>query len=188
MRTYHHAPERQRGFTLVELMIAMTIFAIGLPAFFEAGAFALKSQNRAEATVLGADLAQAILGRLNVLDLNDAAMRDLASNNAGCYNVGGSCVSDHGNNTVELTRILTNWGATGANGSAFRVQNEDGFAAVWYEGYWYHVAWNVEDNRPYPGMKYIDLYVVQKPFTGALGVASWGRISHFRLTRMISAL
>lgn len=178
----------QSGFTLVELLIAMTIFAIGLPAFVEAGAFSLRSQNRAEATVLGADLGQAIMGRLAVLDLNDSALRDNTPNNAGCYTVSGSCVADHGNTTAELASMLTNWGAAGANKSAYRIQMQDGFAAVWYEGYWYHVAWNVEDNRPYPGMKNIDLYVVQKPFVGALGLASWGRVSHVRLSRMISAL
>lgn len=182
---------KNAGFSLLELTIALAVFAVGLPAFIEAGAFAVRAQNRAEAAVLGADLGQTVLGRLSVLDANHTALVDTTANNAQCFTVGGSpsgCAADHGNTTAELTTILMDWGAAGANGSAYRIQMQDGFAAVWYEGYWFHVAWNVEDDKPYEAMKTINLYVVQKPFTGALGVASWGRVSRFKLVRMSTAL
>lgn len=181
-----HPTKSHTGFTVIELLLALTVFAVGLPAFVEAGAFALRTQARAEATVLAADLAQVVLARLSVVDAQDPLLAEVYTENSKCFTVSGSCAADHGASLPELTRVLGNWGASGGSGSAFEIQMQDGYLAVWYEGYWYHVAWNVEVDEPYPGMKTIDIYVVQKPFTGSLSL-TFSRVTHVTAVRMMTA-
>lgn len=163
--------------------MALAIFAISLPAFIEAGAFAIKIQHRAEATLLGSELAQTAMMRLASVDAFDPLLLDPIPDNFDCFTVSGSCAADHGNNLAELNKVFNGWGST----SPYTIAIEDGFAAVWYEGYWFHVAWNVENNEPYNGMKTIVIFVNQQPFDGPIAT-TWIRTNKQHLVRMMTAL
>ena len=137
-----------QGFTLVEMLIALTVLAFSMEGAVAVMSSAMRMQGHAEANMLAGDVAQAVVERLRLLDFDDPLLQDPIANNQGCHNTNGSCPSDFGT-ASHLTTVLGDWGSASGNAKMMVPVSTVDAQFVWYEGYRFHVAWNVADNYPF---------------------------------------
>ena len=125
--------KNQRGFSLVEAMIAMVILSVGLLAVGLMQIGAMKGNTNALSRSDGVAMAQSQLDILRSLPLNDAQLVDTGSALDAGSAVGNAnpndALADHTNGVV-----------AGSNGQQ------------------YTIFWNVVDNTPVPGTKTVRVY------------------------------
>jgi len=106
--TTNHAPNKQQGFSLLEVLITLVILAIGLLGLAGLQATGLKNNlsayHRTQATQLAYDIADRM--RANISAIGSYATNDpsAASTNAACLEVGAACTP-----TVMASHDLKEW-------------------------------------------------------------------------------
>jgi type IV pilus assembly protein PilV len=113
-----HFPNDQKGFSLIEILIAMTIFAIGVLALAEMQITAIRGNAFSSTTTDGTTLAQDRIEQLMNLPYDDG---DLAEGNHGPVTLGVCNVSwDVANGPVPNTKtvnVSVTWTANSWNRS-----------------------------------------------------------------------
>ena len=114
-----HFLNDQKGFSLVEVLIAMTIFAIGVLALAQMQVTAIRGNAFSSTTTDGTTLAQDRVEQLMNLPYDDGA---LAEGNhgpvtQGVYNVSWNVVNDSAVNNTKTVNVSVTWTANGWNRS-----------------------------------------------------------------------
>ena len=156
---------QESGFSVIEMVVALTVFAFSVNALTMLSNTSQRLQARAEGNLLAAELGQQVLMILATADLASPLLTDPIPNNYICFDTNSSCLSDHGT-AADYNLLFQDWGAASANGSTLHVSAYDGVPTIWYEGHDYHVAWNVELNTPQVGARTITIFVMTAPFDG----------------------
>lgn len=132
----------QKGFSLIEAMIAMMILTIGLLAVGLMQVSAMKGNTNALSRTDGVAFAQSVMDRLRALPMSDALLTDTDGGvnlNAGMATGGGDpnpAVADHPPTLLYGANPIT-----GMNGQS------------------YTIFWNVTDNTPVTGAKTLRVFV-----------------------------
>jgi prepilin-type N-terminal cleavage/methylation domain-containing protein len=124
MKTLHS----QRGFTLIEIMIAISVFTIGILGVGMMQMKAISANNEAFNRDHAGTIAQAYLEELYQLDFIDTNLEDTTGDGLGGLdegaNPGGIPVpanADHSNIALSLSYPIVNNLVVGPNGNSFNV-------------------------------------------------------------------
>lgn len=152
---------RQAGFSILEVVVAMVIIMFAISATMTGAGYATRIQTEAESNAMGAELAQYVLSRLKALPWNSLLLVDTTPNLLiGRWDTNGSKPADHGA-VPEYNLIFQPWNVANSR-AVYTGTDANGVAEVWYEGYSYHIAWNIDDNVPFVNAKTIEV-IVQSP-------------------------
>jgi type IV pilus assembly protein PilV len=114
-----HFPNDQKGFSLIEILIAMTIFAIGVLALAQMQVTAIRGNAFSSTTTDGTTLAQDRIERLMTTPYDDANLN--AGNHGpetqGVYNVSWNVVNDTPVANTKTVNVSVTWTANSWNRS-----------------------------------------------------------------------
>ena len=128
---------KEKGFTLIELMIAMIVLGIGILALIQMQVAAMSGNLSANQMTIATTLAQDEIEQLKRLALSDAALTDTnAGNNADLTSTPNAASLDH---TDANNPINERGGTTGLRR--------------------YRRFWNVADDTPTQGVKTVVVFV-----------------------------
>ena len=128
---------KEKGFTLIELMIAMIVLGIGILALIEMQVAAMSGNSSANQMTIATTLAQDQIERLKGLSFFDAALTDTNVGNNGALT----------NPTDDESFDLTD---------ASNPINESGGTTGLRR---YRRFWNIADNTPIQGVKTVVVFV-----------------------------
>jgi type IV pilus modification protein PilV len=137
---------KEEGFTIIELLIAVVVLAVGILALIEMQVAAINGNGSANHMTVATTLAQDQIERLKRLDYFDTALKD---------------DTDKANNGALTTpTATTSFDHTDANNPL----NESGVTTPGLRRY--YRFWNVADNTPIPGLKTVVVFVYWGPVDG----------------------
>jgi len=114
-----HFPNDEKGFSLIEILIAMTIFAIGVLALAEMQVTAIRGNAFSSSTTDGTTLAQDRIEQLMSLPYDDANLN--AGNHGpvtqGVYNLSWDVANDWPEPNTKTVNVSVTWTANGWNRS-----------------------------------------------------------------------
>ena len=114
-----HFPNDEKGFSLIEILIAMTIFAIGVLALAEMQVTAIRGNAFSSSTTDGTTLAQDRIEQLMSLPYDDANLN--AGNHGpvtqGVYNLSWDVANDSPVANTKTVNVSVTWTANGWNRS-----------------------------------------------------------------------
>jgi type IV pilus assembly protein PilV len=114
-----HFPNDQKGFSLIEILISMTIFAIGVLALAEMQITAIRGNAFSSTTTDGTTLAQDRIEQLMNLPYDDANLN--AGNHGpvtqGVYNVSWDVANNSPVTNTKTVNVSVTWTANGWNRS-----------------------------------------------------------------------
>ena len=114
-----HFPNDQKGFSLIEILISMTIFAIGVLALAEMQITAIRGNAFSSTTTDGTTLAQDRIEQLMNLPYDDANLN--AGNHGpetqGVYDVSWDVANDSPVANTKTVNVSVTWTANGWNRS-----------------------------------------------------------------------
>lgn len=114
-----HFPNDQKGFSLIEILISMTIFAIGVLALAEMQITAIRGNAFSSTTTDGTTLAQDRIEQLMNLPYDDGAL--VAGNHGpetqGVYDVSWDVANDSPVPNTKTVNVSVTWTANGWNRS-----------------------------------------------------------------------
>jgi prepilin-type N-terminal cleavage/methylation domain-containing protein len=125
-----------RGFTLVELLVAVCVMAIAFAGLATMQIACINGNSIASNITTGMTLAQDKMEELNSLDYNDP---ELADNNV--------------TNDPNLQDAIDDSSLVGNNANSDDGHRETGIDAEGNAGGMYNRIWNISDNTPTTGMK-----------------------------------
>jgi type IV pilus assembly protein PilV len=139
---------KEKGFSLIELMIAMIVLGIGILALIQMQVAAMNGNLSANQMTTAITLAQDEIEQLKRLALTNAALTDSdAGNNANLTTTPNAASLEH---TDANNPIDERGGTTGLRR--------------------YHRCWNVADNTPTQGAKTIVVFVFWGAVDGGTGL------------------
>jgi len=139
---------KEKGFTLIELMIAMIVLGIGILALIEMQVAAMSGNSSANQMTIATTLAQDQIERLKGLSFFDAALTDTNAGNNGALT----------NPTDDESFDLTD---------ASNPMNESGGTTGLRR---YRRFWNIADNTPIQGVKTVVVFVYWGTVDGDTGL------------------
>ena len=139
---------KEKGFSLIELMIAMIVLGIGILALIEMQVAAMSGNSSANQMTIATTLAQDQIERLKGLSFFDAALTDTNGGNNGALT----------NPTDDESFDLTD---------ASNPINESGGTTGLRR---YRRFWNIADNTPIQGVKTVVVFVYWGTVDGATGL------------------
>ena len=139
---------KEKGFTLIELMIAMIVLGIGILALIEMQVAAMSGNSSANQMTIATTLAQDQIERLKGLSFFDAALNDTNGGNNGALT----------NPTDDESFDLTD---------ASNPLNESGGTTGLRR---YRRFWNIADNTPIQGVKTVVVFVYWGTVDGDTGL------------------
>ena len=139
---------KEKGFTLIELMIAMIVLGIGILALIEMQVAAMSGNSSANQMTIATTLAQDQIERLKGLSFFDAALTDTNGGNNGALT----------NPTDDESFDLTD---------ASNPINESGGTTGLRR---YRRFWNIADNTPIQGVKTVVVFVYWGTVDGDTGL------------------
>ena len=139
---------KEKGFTLIELMIAMIVLGIGILALIEMQVAAMSGNSSANQMTIATTLAQDQIERLKGLSFFDAALTDTNAGNNGALT----------NPTDDESFDLTD---------ASNPINESGGTTGLRR---YRRFWNIADNTPIQGVKTVVVFVYWGTVDGDTGL------------------
>jgi len=112
-------PNDQRGFSLIEVLIAMTIFAIGVLALAEMQITAIRGNAFSSTTTDGTTLAQDRIEQLMNAPYDDANLNsgNHGPQTQGIYNVSWNVIDDTPVANTKTVNVSVTWTASGWNRS-----------------------------------------------------------------------
>ena len=103
----------QKGFSLIEILIAITVFAIGILAVGGMQITAIKGNSFANDLTKATTLAQDRMEKLIGLSYDDDSLDDTADHNAtdpdGRYNISWNIATDHPIDNTKTIRVNIRW-------------------------------------------------------------------------------
>jgi type IV pilus modification protein PilV len=138
---------KEKGFTLLELMIAMVVLAIGILALIQMQVAAMSGNSSANQMTTAVTLAQDQIERLKGLSFFDNALADTVSNNATLNNPPNTGSIDHADASNPINE---SGGTTGLRR--------------------YYRFWNIADNTPISGVKTVVVCVYWGTVDGGTGL------------------
>lgn len=132
----------QRGFTLIEVMVSLAIFAIGIIACYAMQVRSVSTAGRANSVSAASTWATYLIEDFVALDYDDPLLENSAGNAAN----GFANIDDTASGTPDGTMYIQPDGTVNPTAAA---------------GDLYSVYWNVADDRPLEGLKQIRVTVVK---------------------------
>jgi type IV pilus assembly protein PilV len=114
-----HLPNDQKGFSLIEVLISMTIFAIGVLALAQMQITAIRGNAFSSATTDGTTLAQDRIEQLMNSPYDDGALAEgnHGPDTQGVYNVSWDVANDSPVANTKTVNVSVTWTANGWNRS-----------------------------------------------------------------------
>ena len=141
-----HIVNDQRGFTLIEVLVSLAIFAIGIIACYTMQLHATSSLGRANSVATSSTWATYVVEDLLALDYMDPLLENSAGNAVNGLTDGFTDIDDTAAGTPDGTRHIRTNGSVQSTGAA---------------GDLYSIYWNIADDRPIPGVKQIRVTVIK---------------------------
>ena len=147
---------KEKGFTLIELMIAMVVLGIGILALIQMQVAAMSGNSSANQMTVATTLAQDQIERLKSLSYFDAALTDAnVGNNGALMTPPNEASFDHTNaDNPNPDNNPNPINETGGNTGLTR----------------YRRFWNIADNTPIQGVKTVVVFVYWGTVDGGTGL------------------
>lgn len=138
----------QQGFTLIEVLVSLAIFAIGIIACYAMQVSSVGTAGRANSVSTSSTWAAYLIENFMALDYTDPIL----GNNAGDATDGMTDIDDTAAGTPDGTMHVASDGTVSALPAA---------SPTPAAGDLYSIYWNVADDRPLDGLKQIRITVVK---------------------------
>jgi len=146
---------KEKGFTLIELMIAITVLGVGILALIQMQVAAINGNSSANYMTTATTLAQDQIEQLNNLSFFDTALADTNTGNNGALTNPPNAASfdqTDPNNLNPVDAIDERGGTTGLRR--------------------YRRFWNIADNTPIQGVKTVVVFVYWGTVNAGTGLTS----------------